>query len=95
MAEDAKVREAFALLKQAGRMDLVREEALAPGTQGPGWSSSGGCGLFAVAGIQVKGIPRGVVGMVWKGAVGVGKGTAGRRTREFRWLPLGRGALRL
>ncbi|KAJ1216641.1 hypothetical protein NDU88_004242 [Pleurodeles waltl] len=31
MAEESKVRAALALLRQAGRMDLVREEALAPG----------------------------------------------------------------
>ncbi|KAJ1113606.1 hypothetical protein NDU88_001848 [Pleurodeles waltl] len=31
MEHDAKVREALALLKQAGRMELLRDEALAPG----------------------------------------------------------------
>ncbi|KAJ1169827.1 hypothetical protein NDU88_001715 [Pleurodeles waltl] len=31
MEHNAKVREALALLKQAGRMNLLREEALAPG----------------------------------------------------------------
>ncbi|KAJ1131997.1 hypothetical protein NDU88_010327 [Pleurodeles waltl] len=47
MAQDAKVWEALALLQQAGRMDLVREEALAPGH--PARRASAG---VAAAGIQ-------------------------------------------
>ncbi|KAJ1128498.1 hypothetical protein NDU88_006876 [Pleurodeles waltl] len=65
MAQDAKVQDALALLKQAGRMDLVREEALAPGR--PARRASAGVAVAvaacspprAAAGIQVRGVARG------------------------------------
>ncbi|KAJ1217677.1 hypothetical protein NDU88_005270 [Pleurodeles waltl] len=92
---------ALALLRQASRMDLVREEALAPGR--PARRALAGVAVAvaacspprAGAGLQVRGVGRGASGTVLKGVVGAGKGRAGRRTQEFRGLPSGRGALRL
>ncbi|KAJ1118387.1 hypothetical protein NDU88_006578 [Pleurodeles waltl] len=46
MELDSKVLEALALLKQAGRMDIVKEESLAPGAPSLGWSC---CGLLTAA----------------------------------------------
>ncbi|KAJ1097491.1 hypothetical protein NDU88_002609 [Pleurodeles waltl] len=101
MSAEAKVQEALALLKQASRMDLIREEALAP--RRPSRRASAGVAAAvaacspprAASGVQVGGVSRGAAGLVWIGAVWAGNGRAGRRDREFRGLPSGRGALRL
>ncbi|KAJ1149699.1 hypothetical protein NDU88_002504 [Pleurodeles waltl] len=88
MELDAKVLEAVALLKQAGRMDLLREEALAPGR--PARRASAGVAAAVAAcspprpagGAQVRGVARGAVGRAGKGVAGAGKGRAGRRVPE-------------
>ncbi|KAJ1200338.1 hypothetical protein NDU88_004162 [Pleurodeles waltl] len=49
MSQDERVRVALALLRQAGCMDLLRDEALAPGTQGLSRHRSCGYGVFASA----------------------------------------------
>ncbi|KAJ1099180.1 hypothetical protein NDU88_004284 [Pleurodeles waltl] len=49
MEHDVKVLEAFALLKQASHMDLLREDARSPDAQGLSRSRRGGCGLLATA----------------------------------------------
>ncbi|KAJ1116713.1 hypothetical protein NDU88_004919 [Pleurodeles waltl] len=90
-----KVKAALALLKQAGRMDLVREEALAPGRRAR-WASTGVEAAVAAcsppragAGLQVRGFGRGAGGSAVKGAVRAGRRRAGRRARECRGIPSG------
>ncbi|KAJ1166609.1 hypothetical protein NDU88_007008 [Pleurodeles waltl] len=96
MSEALKVKAALALLKKAGRMDLVREEALAPGH--PARRASGGVAAAvaacspprAGAGVQVRGFGRGAGGAAVKGAVRAGRRSAGRRVRECQGIPSGR-----
>ncbi|KAJ1165793.1 hypothetical protein NDU88_006210 [Pleurodeles waltl] len=84
MEVDAKVLEAMGLLRQAGRMDLLKEEALAPGR--PARRASVGvtaavaaCSPPRASGtMQVRGGSRGAVA---KGVSGAGKGRAGRQER--------------
>ncbi|KAJ1181898.1 hypothetical protein NDU88_007097 [Pleurodeles waltl] len=85
MERDQKVREALALLRQAGRMDLVKEEALAPGR--PVCNASAGvavavaaCSPPRAAGrAQVRGFSRGAVRRAGLAVAGAVKGRAGRR----------------
>ncbi|KAJ1154850.1 hypothetical protein NDU88_007593 [Pleurodeles waltl] len=85
MEMDAKVLEALALLQQAGRMDLVKEEALAPGR--PARRASAGVAAAVTAcspprragRAQVRGIARGPVRRAGMSAAGAGKGRASRR----------------
>ncbi|KAJ1148270.1 hypothetical protein NDU88_001107 [Pleurodeles waltl] len=85
MDADAKVLETVALLRQAGRMDLLREEALAPGR--PARRASAGVTAAvaayspprAIGGLQVRSGSRGAVLKAGKGVSGAGKGRAGRR----------------
>ncbi|KAJ1177988.1 hypothetical protein NDU88_003238 [Pleurodeles waltl] len=103
MAEESKVQVALALLRQAGRMDLVREEAFAPGR--PARRTSAGVAAAVMAclplraghGVQVRGVGRGAGGPESGVAVGQGEGGpgSGRRALGCRGLPLGRGALGL
>ncbi|KAJ1191631.1 hypothetical protein NDU88_000947 [Pleurodeles waltl] len=99
---DEKVRAALALLRQAGRMDLVRAEALA--TWRPARRASAGvvaavmaCSLprAGSSGTQLRGVGRGVGRPGIAVEVWAGRGRARRRIRESRGLPLGRGALEL
>ncbi|KAJ1175080.1 hypothetical protein NDU88_000371 [Pleurodeles waltl] len=97
----AEVLEAMALLKQAGRMDLLKEEALMPGR--PARRASAGVAAAVAAwspsraagGTQVKGVARGAVVKAVKGVPGAGKGQAGRRglSKEPRGFPSGRGCM--
>ncbi|KAJ1137544.1 hypothetical protein NDU88_003942 [Pleurodeles waltl] len=103
MAEESKVRSALALLRQAGRMDLVREEALAPGR--PVRRASAGVAAAVAAclppragtGWQVRLVGRGRAVRSLRVRLGWGRGGlgGGRWARGFRGLPLGQGALRL
>ncbi|KAJ1174936.1 hypothetical protein NDU88_000227 [Pleurodeles waltl] len=49
MSQEEQGRAALALLWQAGRLDLLKEEALAPGVPGLRQRRSGGYGVFASA----------------------------------------------
>ncbi|KAJ1174333.1 hypothetical protein NDU88_006155 [Pleurodeles waltl] len=99
MDVDAKVLEAVALVKQASRTDLLREEALVPGH--PARRASAGVAAAVAAssppratgGSQVRGVARGAVGSAVKGVPGAGKGTAGRRglSQDPRGFPSRRG----
>ncbi|KAJ1130225.1 hypothetical protein NDU88_008581 [Pleurodeles waltl] len=84
MQVDAKVLEAVALLQQAGRMDLLKDEAFAPGR--PARRASAGVAAAVAAcsppraeRSQVRG---GSQGAEVKGVSGAGKGRAGRRARR-------------
>ncbi|KAJ1125543.1 hypothetical protein NDU88_003971 [Pleurodeles waltl] len=82
MEMDSKVLEALELLQQAGRMDLVKEEALAPGR--PARRASAGVAAacsppLPAGGAQVRGVAQGVVRRAGMGAAGAGKESAGRR----------------
>ncbi|KAJ1117579.1 hypothetical protein NDU88_005777 [Pleurodeles waltl] len=101
MAEESKVRAALVLLRQAGCMDLLREEALAPGRLARR-ALAGVAAAVAVcspphagAEWQVRGVGRLAGGIELKGVAGAGKRRARRRARGFQGLPLGLGAPRL
>ncbi|KAJ1211286.1 hypothetical protein NDU88_006647 [Pleurodeles waltl] len=90
MADD-KVRAALALLQQAGRMDLVRTEALATGR--PARRASAGVAAAVMACSPPLG-ERCRPGSGWagdEGAAWVGRGRAGRWLWELRGLPRGWG----
>ncbi|KAJ1089977.1 hypothetical protein NDU88_003117 [Pleurodeles waltl] len=97
---DEKVRAALALalLQQAGRVALVRTEALATGR--PVRRASAGVAAAvmacspprAVASVsKVRGVGRGAGGPGTEGEAWAGRGRAGRRLWELRGLPRGRG----
>ncbi|KAJ1125419.1 hypothetical protein NDU88_003851 [Pleurodeles waltl] len=84
MDVDKNVLEAVALLRQAGRMDLLREEALAPGRPARRASAEVAAAVAACSPPRASGIVKvrsGSRGVVVKGASGAGKGRAGRRER--------------
>ncbi|KAJ1188757.1 hypothetical protein NDU88_005514 [Pleurodeles waltl] len=85
MAEE-NVRKALALLEQAGRLDLVRLEALAP--ERPACQASAGLAAAVLAcsplratssGVQLRKGARVVGGPGRRGAAWAGPGEAGRR----------------
>ncbi|KAJ1119662.1 hypothetical protein NDU88_007847 [Pleurodeles waltl] len=94
MDSDAKVLEAVALLRQAGRMDLLKEEALVPGR--PACRASAGvaaavaaCSLpRAAGGLQVRGVAWGGGREGWEGCVRGGQ-REGREAWVWAGIPKG------
>ncbi|KAJ1113607.1 hypothetical protein NDU88_001849 [Pleurodeles waltl] len=88
MEHDAKVREALALLKQAGRMELLRDEALAPGRPARRSSAEVAAAVAScspprpVAGAQVRGVARGRSGGRGRVRLGLEKGGPGGGGQE-------------
>ncbi|KAJ1157286.1 hypothetical protein NDU88_010001 [Pleurodeles waltl] len=95
MEIDGKVAEAVELLKEAGRLDLLREEALITGR--PVRKASAGvatavvaCSPPRAATMQVKGVAQGAAAA--QGVSAAGKGRAGRRGLRKRALRVSLGA---
>ncbi|KAJ1199423.1 hypothetical protein NDU88_003259 [Pleurodeles waltl] len=86
MSQEEQVKAALVLLQQAGRMDLLKEEALAPGR--PARRASAGVAAAVMACLppragaacsQVRRGGKGAGGPSSEGAAWVGHGRAGRR----------------